>query len=532
MQKQRSRRHRKLTAGFNANAKLSESCRDAIRNLSGSLGCEGNFAFDYLREEYTSKLNEEVLFSSEFRRNAAIQKWKEVEKKNADSNRHLRSLDRGYNILPRTTWYSFLRFAQNVISNVLGPLNNEVIVGSFSGGASTSRPRTSSSIAGKFDGQADVTKEAAHLVDVIHHEVELFRHHNIFYDLREVEGAVLFTVPKKTDIDRCACKEPDINMYLQKGVGNHIRRSLLRFGINLNDQSINRRLAHRGSLLGDLATLDLSSASDSVTVSCVEALLPRDWFLYLNDIRSQRVIVDGTLVQTEMFSSMGNGFTFELESLIFYALMRTTLYYENVSGVVSVYGDDIIIPVEGYDMACWVLSEFGFSVNESKSFSSGPFRESCGGHYHSGEDVTPFYLRRPPERLTDVIRICNQLRRWAMADHGREHMAPIFTLWSELASHIPKGLWGGSDLDSDTQLVAPVPPFHRLVRVARRKRESQLGLYCHWQNRNWNRSLDPIEGYPPVATDSICRLRRSTPGAPYYRNEFYEELISSPDRPE
>jgi hypothetical protein len=125
-----------------------------------------------------------------------------------------------------------LGFAQNIIAKILGPIPEELVLGSFSGGASTSRRRTESLPALKFTGQADVTEEAMPYVDVIHHEAPLLRELGVFSLLKEVDGAQLFTVPKKTDIDRCACKEPDVNMYLQKGVGNHIRRRLRRFGIN------------------------------------------------------------------------------------------------------------------------------------------------------------------------------------------------------------------------------------------------------------------------------------------------------------
>ena len=528
MHKHPRKRNRKPVKGINSNTVLSESDSAVVKSLLENFDDDGSFATSYLRSEYLSKFCSEDLVPAVDRRNAAIQKWFEMEAKNRVTNARLRGMSRSYNILPRLTFYTFLGFAQKLISDILGPLNDELVVGSFSGGASTSRRRTESLPAQKYTGQADVTTGANIFVDVIHREIPLFRQLGIFYLLREVKGAQLFTVPKKTDIDRCACKEPDINMYLQKGVGNHIRRRLRRFGINLNDQSVNRSLARRGSLDDSLATLDLSSASDSITISCVEALLPRDWFLYLNDIRSQEVEVDGTWVRTEMFSSMGNGFTFELESLIFYALMRSVSYFTGCSGVVSVYGDDIIIPSGMYDDACWVLKEFGFSLNSSKSFASGPFRESCGGHYHSGKDVTPFYLKRPATRLTDVIRIANQLRRWAFADPGREHIAPsTYKMWTSLARMVPEDLWGGRDYSVDTQLVAPVPPRQKLVRLTRKVRVPDLGSYAAWHNTNWNRSREPEIGNPPALTDFICRRRRATPGAPTLPDEFFQELFGN-----
>jgi hypothetical protein len=320
-------------------------------------------------------------------------------------------------------------------------------------------------------------------------------------------------------------------MYLQKGVGNHIRRRLRRVGVNLNDQSVNRSLARMGAATGEVATLDLSSASDTVTIEAVRLLLPDDWFLYLNDIRSQEVLVEGTYVRTEMFSSMGNGFTFELESLLFYALARTTLYFEGISGIVSVYGDDIICPTLGYDSVVWTLRVFGFSTNPDKSFSTGLFRESCGGHYHGQDDVTPFYLRKEATHLTDLIRVANQFRKWVFADPARQYCWPAtYTMWRNLADNVPKVLWGGSDYECDTQLVAPVAPISRLSRLTGSKELPDVGLYLHWQNSNWKRVEDPDSpGFLAVNTSAKCRLRPARNGAPYTRDEFYQELFPVPD---
>jgi hypothetical protein len=533
MHKQQYKHNRRTKSWRNANRRLSESESAFIQALHGHFdGQEGSFAVDYLGSEFLSKLNDENTVPAAARKMAAIQKWKTTEKRNALTNARLRGMDRGYNILPRVTFYTFLGFAQRLISDILGPLDDQIVLGSMSGGASTSRRRTESHPAQKYVGQADVTRDANPYVDLIHRMSGLYRQYGSFYNLREVEGAVLFTVPKKSDIDRCACKEPDINMYLQKGVGSHIRSRLRRFGVNLNDQSVNRRLARIGSIDGSLATLDLSSASDTITISCVEALLPRDWFLYLNDIRSHHVVVEDTIVTTEMFSSMGNGFTFELQSLLFYVLMRTTSYFEGISGVISVYGDDLIIPTGMYDSATWVLREFGFLINPDKSFASGPFRESCGGHYLNGDDVTPFYLKRPATRLTDVIRVANQLRRWAMADPSRRYTLPsTYNLWNQLAAMIPKSLWGGRDYAVDTQLVSPHASRSRLARVTEDKEIDELGKYVYWHDRNRNRCSDPEDlGFEPVKTETLCRIRKATPGAPLLEDLFYQELASGPVR--
>jgi hypothetical protein len=383
----------------------------------------------------------------------------------------------------------------------------------------------------KFTGKADITEEAVKFIPVLTRMIPLLQQYESSFDnLNIVEGNVLFTVPKKTDIDRCACKEPDINMFLQKGVGNHIRRRLLKHGINLNDQRINRQLAYEGSISDSLMTLDMSSASDLISREVVRVLLPPLWFEYLNDIRSTKTEIDGETTVLEMFSSMGNGFTFELESLIFFALTRSVQYFEGVSGVASIYGDDIIAPSEIFYQLTFVLDKFGFVVNEDKSFHKGPFRESCGGHFYNGEDITPFYLKREPTRLTDLIRVANQLRQWVFNDPFRQYLMPsCFHAWKSLASHVPKGLWGGYDYGLDTKLVSPPMGSHILSRIGVPIKESPLGSYLHWHNTNWNRVLPTEVGSKPVSTNQICRLRRAPKGAPVTTSYFYEEIVTGPD---
>jgi hypothetical protein len=513
----------------NQNTELPSAARELIRQLPSSILGE-SFAVKYLQDEFLSKLNDSEPGSAEKRRTAAILKWKATEDHNRIFSKQFEKIDDGFNILPRVTYHVFIKFARRLIADLLGELEDHLVIGNFSGGASTSRTRSTSEKSGKFVGMADITESAMPFIDLIRHVAPLLRQYGCFLHLREVEGAILFTVPKNADIDRCACKEPDINMFLQKGVGRHIRRRLLRVGQNLNDQTINRSLACEGSLTGSLATIDLSSASDTVNTSVVKALLPRNWFLYLNDIRSQHVTVEEETVRTSMFSSMGNGFTFELESLIFWALMKSTSYFRGVRGVVSVYGDDIIVPSEDYDTYLWVLAKFGFLPNVKKSFGQGLFRESCGGHFFAGEDVTPFYLRIPPTRLTDLIRVCNQFRRWIFADPARRYEHPeAYPLWRSLADYVPKMFWGGHDYDLDTRLVSPPLGSWKLVRTSRSKSVDSKGLYLSWHCDNWMRVLDngmeETISFPPVDTRVFCRRRRAN--STFSSVElFYEEQLS------
>lgn len=60
---------------------------------------------------------------------------------------------------------------------------------------------------------------------------------------------------------------------------------------------------------------------------------------------------------------------------------------------ISVYGDDIIVPVDEARSLINYLSILGFQTNVDKTYLSGNFRESCGGDFLNGIDVRPFFLK-------------------------------------------------------------------------------------------------------------------------------------------
>jgi hypothetical protein len=318
-------------------------------------------------------------------------------------------------VLPGVSAKRFLDMVGQVVSRVLPWTPSlDIANGGFSGGASTSKGRRHSHPAVKFLDKADVTRPAVSLFNDVNRKTRWADHlGDSGLEPRFVIGNVMFTVPKNSDIDRCCCKEPDLNMFLQKGFGNQIRKLLKKQGVDLNNQSINREYARIGSVDGSLMTLDLSSASDSVSTELVRRVLPFDWFHYLDLVRSPITEIDGDNHTNEMFSSMGNGFTFELESLLFYSIARATAYFGGWKGSISVYGDDIIAPAGMYDDLVSALSFCGFKTNPDKSFWEGAFRESCGAHWHSGRDISPFYIRGPFRTISDLILTLNQLTHWA-----------------------------------------------------------------------------------------------------------------------
>ena len=484
--------HRTSQSVRNENIRMPDSITSEFIQRIESLP-RTSIKTDYLIEQYLSKFVSQDTDPPAVRRTRAINKWLATERNNEATNVRILTFHEEYQVLPRVGFRRFVDWTRALIETTIGavpPL--DTLIGSFSGGASTSRDRKTSYPAGKYLGKAHATP-AAHALFLQLFEDEMpgwagFRDHLV---IEEVAGNVMFTVPKKADIDRCACKEPDINMFLQKGAGNHIRRSLRAVGINLNDQSINRSLARHGSITGELATLDLSSASDSVSSALVELLLPECWYTLLEALRSPITVIDSIEHQNEMFSSMGNGFTFELESLIFWALAKATAYHRGVSGVLSVYGDDLIVPVAMAQDLVWVLGLFGFEVNTDKSFWFGSFRESCGGHYYNGLDVTPFYLKAPIQELTDVMHIANSLRQWADFGEGFNILDPmVYDTWAWLRDMVPSKFWGGRDLSNKLRLVTPDSP--RLT-LRQRKRDIRTGPggFIHWLNLAASRQTTP-----------------------------------------
>lgn len=231
----------------------------------------------------------------------------------------------------------------------------------------------------------------------------------------QVTDGVLSFVPKSYKTSRCIVVEPVLNGFVQLGIGEYISERLKMIGLDLSTQeSRNRDLARLGSLTGELATLDLSSASDTISKGIVEHLLPPDWVTFLESVRTSSVYTpNGDLIRLEKFSSMGNGFTFPLETLIFYALSWAST--DDGRDKVNCYGDDIIVPTASVALLKKVLLVGGFLLNSEKSFVEGPFRESCGGDYLKGFDIRPVYVK---DRVScaDVFRLHNFFFRLGQQD--------------------------------------------------------------------------------------------------------------------
>jgi hypothetical protein len=337
-----------------------------------------------------------------------------------------------------------LNATRRKVYEILGCFDGEELFRSagWGPGVTTLLKGSDVSAVNKFHAERGITRDLYSLVSPLFSEAyPLWSTHISEFSI-EI-GNKIVTVPKNSKTDRVIAVEPGINLWFQKAAGSMIRARLRRFGIDLNSQRRNQELARVSSIDDSLATVDFSSASDSISRELVRELLPPDWFLLLDCLRSKLGFSDdGTLIRWEKFSSMGNGFTFELESLIFYAAAVSAASYLKLPlERISVFGDDVIIPSPAFDLYANFCEFLGFRVNKKKSFSSSYFRESCGSHWFSGVDCKPLYFKERIRNVQAIYRLANGLR---LLGHRRNAYygcdLRLRTAWSYLFHRVPRDL--------------------------------------------------------------------------------------------
>jgi len=221
-------------------------------------------------------------------------------------------------------------------------------------------------------------------------------------------------VPKTVRVERTIAVEPLLNGFLQKGVDLYMRKRLKRVGLNLQDQELNQERAREGSLpdaLDPYVTIDLSSASDSIAIEFVRYMLPPEWFDFLAPLRSRDYKLLGEEFTYHKFVSMGNGFCFPLETLLFASLCAATYDELSLPHDFVVYGDDIIIRQSAAVNLLKYLKICGFKANPKKTFLQGPFRESCGADWYEGKDVRPITLDYALDSVESIFKFCNLVRQ-------------------------------------------------------------------------------------------------------------------------
>jgi hypothetical protein len=215
----------------------------------------------------------------------------------------------------------------------------------------------------------------------------------------------LTLVPKTFKSLRAIMPNTTIGSYMSYGLGEIMRLRLKDKGFDIRSlQTRHRILASRGSVTGKLVTADLSSASDSISVALVERLFPSDWVKILHQSRIRTVdLPNGQSVESLTFCTMGIGYTFPLQTLVFLSLLKAieqTMFRRSDRRTISVYGDDMIYHTRMHKEVVAVFESLGFVINIDKTFHEGHFRESCGGDYYHGVDVRPFQPQSGPASVS------------------------------------------------------------------------------------------------------------------------------------
>lgn len=278
-------------------------------------------------------------------------------------------------------------------------------------------------------------------------------------------------VPKSIVGLRSICMEPAILQWAQQSVRYALEDAIskspwLRKFIDIHDQNSNIKAAQVGSEFMQLDTIDLSSASDSVSIRLVKKVFPTEILIDLLATRSRQVeLPDGTIFHPDKFAPMGSAVCFPVQSVLYAAvviaayyryvygrghklsrgrlesLLRLTIDSEPVLGVsglrtIRVYGDDIICDSRVTPAVMDDLTSLGFNVNRKKSFTgSSCFRESCGGYFHMGSDVTPFTLKisvigryMEPNQLSALVQGANRLNAMGYT-HTRDYLLLVAHWW-------------------------------------------------------------------------------------------------------
>lgn len=195
-------------------------------------------------------------------------------------------------------------------------------------------------------------------------------------------------VPKDFRGPRIICIEPKENQFAQQGLMDALYATITRnrlSGRSIDFWDISRQEEACKDL--DLATIDLSNASDTLSLKLARLMFPRWFYKLVTRFRTRSVMIDGQCVKSRCLATMGNATCFPLETLMFWALSLGTLIVvkdslhrggQSLRLDTLVFGDDIIVPLWGAEAVCDTLESAGCVVNRGKTCLWTPIRESCG----------------------------------------------------------------------------------------------------------------------------------------------------------
>lgn len=227
----------------------------------------------------------------------------------------------------------------------------------------------------------------------------------------------LIAVPKTQKGPRLIASEPTSSMWCQQAILSYLveatSRSCISRSVSFRDQSINANLARDASITQSHWTIDLSSASDRISLHLIERIFRKNktllealWAVRTRTIENSIDKKSPKLYEIRKFTTMGSACTFPVQTILFALIAISATIRGRVSrysireaaGQVHVFGDDIIVPAYAGAATIRLLTTLGLKVNTSKTFCTGKFRESCGTDAYAGVDVTPAYFRKVPSR--------------------------------------------------------------------------------------------------------------------------------------
>lgn len=272
------------------------------------------------------------------------------------------------------------------------------------------------------------------------------------------EPAHYSQVAKDTSKNRSIVVGTPCQVSAQRMVDKAIRRVLRMKGIDLETlANFNRLKAFEGSINGNIDTLDLSSASDHISIGllaylCRGSRSTERLFMDVMTTRNAIIRTGGVLDEDVEYAAaqlytysqgvdgMGNPAIFSLESAIFTAINAWVCLFEpsnsSVDGLCipsatrggnllwkgktvkwkyfASFGDDQA-PPSTVPLELWreIYQRLFMVLNKDKSFGlddfghDSMFRESCGADFQSGRLVRGFYLKTREPNLYDALRLYN-----------------------------------------------------------------------------------------------------------------------------
>lgn len=202
-------------------------------------------------------------------------------------------------------------------------------------------------------------------------------------------------VPKDRRKRRIIGIEPARAQWVQQGLAAALRSTrYMRMFTTLEDQGAHVRFAEQSlrqrPRCENRVTVDLSDASDHIPCSLVEYFLGSRWYSALAGASSAYASLPkregGAVVPLGMMATMGNGFCFELETIIFGLMAALAVKAGNGMSLMSnlarvrVYGDDVILPKVAWPEFSAILQKCGMVANTAKTALTEEYLETCGHH--------------------------------------------------------------------------------------------------------------------------------------------------------